>query len=120
MPDVGEPRRRLGGFRCSAPGRRYSPLPGNDPKHLGAKPGILMALHSWSRALLVHVHLHCLVTGRGMASDGQWKKPSRDGFLVPDDRLSARFWRKFCDALERRIKAGKVVLPLDMARIDGP
>ena len=89
-----------------------------DPKHLGAKPGILMALHTWSRALLVHVHLHCLVTGGGMTSDGQWKKPSRDGFLVPDDRLSARFRRKFCDALERRIKAGKVELPLDMTRID--
>jgi hypothetical protein len=89
-----------------------------DPKHLGAKPGILMALHTWSRALLCHVHLHCLVTGGGLGPDGRWKKPSRDGFLAPDERLSYHFRKKFCAALEHRVKAGKVELPPDMARIN--
>ncbi len=89
-----------------------------DPKHLGAKPGILMALHTWSRVLLCHVHLHCLVTGGGLGPDGRWKRTSRDGFLAPDDRLSYHFRKKFCAALEHRIKAGKVELPPGMARID--
>ena len=36
-----------------------------DPKYLGAQPGIMAALHTWSQTLLLHPHLHCLVTGGG-------------------------------------------------------
>lgn len=32
-----------------------------DEKHLGAVPGILMALHTWGRTLSLHPHVHCLV-----------------------------------------------------------
>ena len=42
-----------------------------DPKYLGAQPGILMALHTWSQTLVLHPHLHCLVTGGGLTPDGQ-------------------------------------------------
>ncbi len=33
-----------------------------DPKYLGAQPGILAALHTWSQTLVLHPHVHCLVT----------------------------------------------------------
>jgi hypothetical protein len=36
-----------------------------DPEYLGAQPGILAALHTWSQTLVLHPHLHCLVTGAG-------------------------------------------------------
>ena len=32
-----------------------------DSKYLGAQPGILTALHTWSQTLVLHPHLHCLV-----------------------------------------------------------
>ena len=37
-----------------------------DPKYLGAQPGILAALHTWSQTLVLHPHVHCLVTGGGL------------------------------------------------------
>ena len=36
-----------------------------DPKYLGAQPGIIAALHTWSQTLVLHLHVHCLVTGVG-------------------------------------------------------
>ena len=37
-----------------------------DPKYLGAKPGISATLHTWPQTLLLHLHVHCLVTGGGL------------------------------------------------------
>src|SRR6267143_810169 len=36
-----------------------------DPKYLGAQPGMIAALHTWSQTLVLHPHVHCLVTGGG-------------------------------------------------------
>ena len=41
-----------------------------DPKYLGAQPGIIAALHTWSQTLVLHPHVHCLVTGGGLTPDG--------------------------------------------------
>ena len=51
-----------------------------DPKYLGAQPGILAALHTWSQTLVLHPHVHGLVTGGGLTADGSWKAV-RNGFL---------------------------------------
>ncbi len=37
-----------------------------DAKYLGAKPGIIATLHTWTKTLQLHPHIHCLVTGGGM------------------------------------------------------
>jgi hypothetical protein len=34
-----------------------------NPKHLGAMPGILAVLHTWTGTLTYHPHVHCLVSG---------------------------------------------------------
>src|SRR5207247_11118511 len=31
-----------------------------DPRYLGARPGLLAVLHTWTRALLYHPHVHIL------------------------------------------------------------
>ena len=36
-----------------------------DAKYLGARPGIIATLHTWTQTLLLHPHVHCLVTGGG-------------------------------------------------------
>src|SRR3989449_10150310 len=53
-----------------------------DLKYLGAQPGILVALHTWSQTLVLHPHVHGLVTGGGLSPDGRWVAV-RNGFLLP-------------------------------------
>ncbi len=38
-----------------------------DPKHLGARIGILSVLHSWGSAMTHHPHVHMIVPGGGFA-----------------------------------------------------
>src|SRR3989441_1073273 len=61
-----------------------------DPQYLGAQPGILAALHTWSQTLVLHPHVHCLVTGGGLTPDGHWKAVHH-GFLLPARVVMAVF-----------------------------
>jgi Putative transposase/Transposase zinc-binding domain len=71
-----------------------------DPRFLGATPGILAVLHTWTRAMLYHPHVHFLVTAGGLAPDGQrWLEPRNPHFLVPCQALSLIFRAKVRDAL---------------------
>ena len=42
-----------------------------DPKHLGARIGVLMVLHTWGQKLEHHPHVHCVVPGGGLAVPAQ-------------------------------------------------
>src|SRR2546425_9268923 len=81
-----------------------------DPKYLGAQPGIIAALHTWSQTLLLHPHLHCLVTGGGLTPGGQWVTV-RNGFLLPVRVVMAVFRGKMLDALRRAVDRDELVLP---------
>lgn len=73
-----------------------------DPRYLGAQPGILAVLHTWTRDLLFHPHVHFLVTAGGLSADGQaWIKPKNRGFLVPCRALSLLFRGKVHDGLRK-------------------
>lgn len=73
-----------------------------DPRYLGARLGALAVLHTWTRAMLFHPHVHILVTAGGLASDGQtWVEPKHPKFLVPDPALSIIFRAKFCAGLKK-------------------
>src|SRR5213080_839039 len=39
-----------------------------DPQYLGGRLGILAVLHTWTRAMLFHPHVHMLVTAGGLTS----------------------------------------------------
>lgn len=82
-----------------------------DPDHLGATPGLLLALHTWSRSLALHPHLHALVTDGGLADD-QWRSPRRGHFL-PARVVKALFRGKLLAALSRRLTSGELRLPPD-------
>jgi Putative transposase/Transposase zinc-binding domain len=81
-----------------------------DPKYLGAQPGIIAALHTWSQTLVLHPHLHCLVTGGGLTPDGHWKAV-RNGFLLPARVVMAVFRGKMLGALRRAFARDVLVLP---------
>jgi hypothetical protein len=73
-----------------------------DPRYLGARLGCLGVLHTWTRAMLYHPHVHFLVTAGGLSPDGtQWMKPKNAAFLVPVQALSLIFRAKVCAALKR-------------------
>jgi hypothetical protein len=70
-------------------------------RHLGALPGILSIFHSWNGELQYHPHVHMLITGGGISSDGQHWEPARGEFLVPVHVLSRKIAAKFRDALNK-------------------
>lgn len=80
-----------------------------DPKHLGAEPGFLLALHTWGRSLSLHPHIHCLITDGGLA-DGQWCSPKGSCFL-PARVVMAKFRGKFLWAIRHAQEQDEIVLP---------
>lgn len=74
----------------------------DDPRWVGGTLGILAVLHTWSRNLSYHPHVHLLVTAGGLTDDGEaWRKPAHSRFLVPGYALSTIFRAKVRDALDR-------------------
>jgi hypothetical protein len=70
-----------------------------DPKHLGAKIGVTMVLHSWGSALTHHPHVHCVVPGGGISPDGQRWISCKPRFFVFVGVLSQLFRRLMCQRL---------------------
>lgn len=66
---------------------------GADPKHLGARIGVTMVLHTWGSALTHHPHVHCIVPGGGVSPDGERWIPCRPNFFLPVRVLSRLFRR---------------------------
>lgn len=84
-----------------------------DEKHIGAKPGIIATLHTWTQTLLLHSHIHCLITEGGLR-DGQWVNPKYKGYLLPGHPVMAVFRGKLLDYIDKAIEKGKLTLPDDM------
>jgi hypothetical protein len=81
-----------------------------DPRYLGARPGALMALHTWGQQLSLHPHIHCLVTAGGTDEQGQWRACRRVHFL-PAEPLKRLFRGKCLDGLHRLACRGGLRLP---------
>ena len=65
-------------------------------------------LHTWTRELCFHPHLHCIVTGGGLTRDqSQWVAAPRD-FLFPVDVLGALFRGKFMAGLQQLLDDGEL------------
>jgi hypothetical protein len=70
-----------------------------DPKHLGARIGATLVLHTWGSALTHHPHVHGIVPGGGLAPNGDRWVACRPGFFLPVRVLSRLFRRRFLEAL---------------------
>jgi hypothetical protein len=81
-----------------------------DAQHLGATPGVVMALHTWGQQLPMHPHLHCLATAGGVDQDGNWVQPRRRSFL-PAEPLKQLFRGKFIYRLRGLARQGRLRLP---------
>jgi hypothetical protein len=73
----------------------------DDPRWMGGKLGMLAVLHTWTRDLAYHPHVHLLVTAGGLTQGGDaWHKPAHQRFLVPGRALSKIFRAKMRDGLQ--------------------
>jgi hypothetical protein len=87
----------------------------SDPHYLGATVGLLAVLHTWGQTLCHHPHVHCVVTGGGLACDanGRAEEPPRwvacrPGFFLPVHVLSRLFRGKFLAGLRTAYERGQV------------
>jgi putative transposase/transposase-like zinc-binding protein len=71
-----------------------------DLRFVGGRLGMVGVLHTWTRQLLYHPHVHYIVTGGGLTDDGRWRAARKD-FLVPVKALSPIFRAKFRDQLKK-------------------
>ena len=86
-----------------------------DPKHLGARIGMTAVLHTWGSALTHHPHVHIIVPGGGISSDGTRWVACRPGFFLPVRVLSRLFRRLFLDKLATAHQAGRLTFFNDLA-----
>jgi len=79
-----------------------------DPKHLGARIGTTLVLHTWGSALTHHPHVHGIVPGGGLATDVDRWVPCTPGFFLSVRVLSRLFRRRFLEELQSAHRAGQL------------
>ena len=79
-----------------------------DPKRLGARIAITSVLHTWTRELDYHPHLHCIVTAGGLSLDGTRFVHGNARFLFPVLVMGLLFRGLFLAGLKRLVKRGKL------------
>ncbi len=77
-----------------------------DPKHLGARIGVLSVLHTWGSALNHHPHVHMIVPGGGFSLEGDRWVACRPDFLLYVGVLSRLFCRLVLERLTVAHSAG--------------
>jgi len=73
-----------------------------NPRRLGAQLGMLGVLHTWSRTLIFHPHIHYLIPGGGLSPDGRHWVAAHKKFLLHHEALGAQVRTLF---KERLLKA---------------
>jgi len=91
-----------------------------DPRHLGARIGVLAVLHTWSQNLGHHPHLHCLVPAGGLALDrSRWVR-SRRNFFLPVRVLSRMFRGKLLAFLKQSYRRNELCFAGTLAALSQP
>jgi len=68
----------------------------HNPRHLGGEPGFIAVLHTWTRRMLHHPHLHLLVPGLGVNKSGcTLVYPRQEDYLIPQRALARRIRARF-------------------------
>ena len=90
------------------------------PRHLGARIGGLMVLHTWGQSLELHPHVHVIVPGGGLSPDGtRWVNCPR-GFFLPVKVLSRVFRGKLLAGLRTAYERGALAWTGGLAHLAHP
>jgi hypothetical protein len=81
-------------------------------ERFGARLGITALLHTWGQNLMEHPHLHCLVTGGGLAWREEttpiWVGPKQSRYLFPVQAVAQMFKGKFLAGLRELRRDGQL------------
>jgi len=91
-----------------------------NPRRLGARIGGLAVLHTWGQALTHHPHVHCVVPGGGLSSDGDRWVVGRQNFFLAVKPLSRLFRRLFLERLKAAFDGNGLGFFGDLARFADP
>jgi hypothetical protein len=86
-----------------------------NPRYLGGEPGFIAVLHTWTRRMLHHPHLHLLVPALGTNNGGcMIVHPRQEEYLLPERALARRLRARF----EARLKSDypELAQRLDLSR----
>jgi len=84
---------------------------GESPKNkLAGKLGFIAILHTWDQRLNAHFHLHCLIPGGVLKTDGSFK-PCKRAYLFNVKALSQVFRGKFLDYMTQAYQDGQLTFP---------
>lgn len=75
---------------------------GRDPRNLGGTIGAMTVLHTWTRALEYHPHVHCLLPAGFIDPDGEWREVTRP-WLAPQEVLAKVFRAKLAKAFRAAV-----------------
>jgi hypothetical protein len=76
---------------------------------LHAQVGVTAVLHTWTRDLRFHPHIHCIVTGGGLDDHGHWVR-ARSRFLFSVKAMAKVFRGKFMDGMTAILRQETAVL----------
>jgi len=93
---------------------------GRDEKYLGGTLGITAVLHTWTRKLDFHPHVHLVVTGGGLDVNSNKWVSSKPDFLFPVKVLSKLFRGKFLHALSHAYTRDKLEFAGGCAALSNP
>jgi hypothetical protein len=89
-----------------------------NPRHLGARVGMLLVLHTWGQNLHHHPHVHAVVTGGGLSCDRHGVVDAapkwiacRKGFFLPVKVLGRLFRGKYLAGLKHLLERGTLSFP---------
>jgi hypothetical protein len=88
-------------FRCAA-----STLAAFARSRLSGSVGATLVLHTWTRKLEFHPHVHAIVTGGGLSQDATRWSPAHRSFLFPVKAMSTVFRAKMLAQLRRDYRKG--------------
>ena len=72
-------------------------------RHFGGEPGFVAVLHTWTRQMLYHPHLHLVVPAVALAPGGcDVMRPAHPEYLLPHQPLADRFRNRFLAILRDR------------------
>ena len=74
---------------------------------LSATLGATLVLHTWTRKLEFHPHVHAIVTGGGLTKDGARWSPAHRAFLFPVKAMSKVFRAKMLAELRHAYRRGR-------------
>ena len=88
-------------------------------QRLGGTLAISAVLHTWTRAMLYHPHVHLVVSGGALSPQGEWTGTSKK-FLFPVAVMRDLFRGRLLAGLEKARRAGRLTFAGSSAHLADP